>query len=211
VVAAFIGILPQLIVIAIVVVAAILYRRPLATVLQDRLTGFSAFGFRIDLQPREIVEAVRKRAIDAPSGDRSADLDERVGAGIASRARRMAPKLVGRTILWVDDDPDSLVAERELVRRLGMFVEPAFDNDRALYVLKRPNSDVDLVISDIGRAHGAPGTDLPALMSDKRMPVIFYVGRLDPGIPAGAFGITNRPDELLQLIMDAADALPPRS
>ena len=210
-VAAFVGILPQLIVIAIVVVAAIWYRRPLADVLQDRLAGFSAFGLRIDLKPREIVEAVKNRAERSPSGDRSAELDERVGAGIASRARRMAPQLVGRTILWVDDHPEWLVAERALVRRLGMFVEPALDNEHALDVLKRPNSDVDLVISDIRRDQGPPGTDLPALMPDKQMPVIFYVDRLEPGIPSGAFGITNRPDELLQLIMDAAEGLPPRS
>ena len=36
-------------------------------------------------------------------------------------------------------------------------------------------------------------------------PIIFYVGRLDAsaGVPAGAFGVTNRPDELLQLVLDA--------
>jgi hypothetical protein len=36
-------------------------------------------------------------------------------------------------------------------------------------------------------------------------PVIFYVGRPEPGagVPAGAFGLTNRPDQLLQLTIDA--------
>jgi hypothetical protein len=36
-------------------------------------------------------------------------------------------------------------------------------------------------------------------------PVIFYVGRPEPGagVPAGAFGLTNRPDQLLQLVIDA--------
>ena len=36
-------------------------------------------------------------------------------------------------------------------------------------------------------------------------PVIFYVGRPEPekGAPAGAFGLTNRPDQLLQLVVDA--------
>ena len=35
--------------------------------------------------------------------------------------------------------------------------------------------------------------------------VIYYVGRpnLDAGVPAGAFGVTNRPDQLLQLVVDA--------
>ena len=36
-------------------------------------------------------------------------------------------------------------------------------------------------------------------------PVIFYIGRPEPGagVPAGAFGVTNRPDQLLQLVVDA--------
>ena len=36
-------------------------------------------------------------------------------------------------------------------------------------------------------------------------PVIFYIGRPNPaaGAPPGAFGVTNRPDELLQLTIDA--------
>jgi hypothetical protein len=34
--------------------------------------------------------------------------------------------------------------------------------------------------------------------------VIFYVGEFDPGrgLPPFAFGLTNRPDELLHLILD---------
>jgi hypothetical protein len=37
--------------------------------------------------------------------------------------------------------------------------------------------------------------------------VIFYVGRLDPGAerPAGSFGITNRPEELLHLVLDVLE------
>jgi hypothetical protein len=35
--------------------------------------------------------------------------------------------------------------------------------------------------------------------------VIFYIGNLKPeaGVPAGAFGITNRPDVLLTLVGEA--------
>jgi hypothetical protein len=35
-------------------------------------------------------------------------------------------------------------------------------------------------------------------------PVVFYAGAIDPdrGIPPGAFGLTNRPDELYHLVMD---------
>ena len=42
---------------------------------------------------------------------------------------------------------------------------------------------------------------------DDPTPVIFYIGIFDPklGIPGGAFGITNRPDELLHLVLDALE------
>jgi len=38
-----------------------------------------------------------------------------------------------------------------------------------------------------------------------QQPVIYYVGRPNPdaGVPLGAFGLTNRPDQLLQLTIDA--------
>jgi hypothetical protein len=43
--------------------------------------------------------------------------------------------------------------------------------------------------------------------TDKTTPVIFYIGVFNPekGTPAQAFGITNRPDELLHLTLDALE------
>ncbi len=37
--------------------------------------------------------------------------------------------------------------------------------------------------------------------------MIFYIGVVDPnkGVPVQAFGITNRPDELLHLTLDALE------
>ena len=42
---------------------------------------------------------------------------------------------------------------------------------------------------------------------NKTTPVIFYVGVFEPerGVPGQAFGITNRPDELLHLTLDALE------
>jgi hypothetical protein len=69
----------------------------------------------------------------------------------------------------------------------------------------------DIILSDIGR--DLPQTDptagltmLPRLReAGFHQPIIFYVGRFDAGagVPAGAFGVTNRPDQLLQLTIDA--------
>ena len=65
----------------------------------------------------------------------------------------------------------------------------------------------DLVISDMRRG-SVPDEGLSLLrkMREGRYPqrVVFYVGRADPekNMPTGSFGITDRPDELLHLIMD---------
>jgi hypothetical protein len=47
---------------------------------------------------------------------------------------------------------------------------------------------------------------LQQLSSHKiRIPVVFYIDwfRTESGTPPGAFGVTDRPDELLQLVLDA--------
>jgi len=67
-----------------------------------------------------------------------------------------------------------------------------------------------VIISDIARGDTADQgvRDLPLLRrSAPETPVIFYVGKLDShqGTPAGAFGITNRPQELLHLVLDALE------
>ena len=43
--------------------------------------------------------------------------------------------------------------------------------------------------------------------TDAATPVIFYIGVLEPkkGVPPQAFGITNRPDGLLHLTLDAIE------
>jgi hypothetical protein len=67
------------------------------------------------------------------------------------------------------------------------------------------------VLSDISRdfpTHDPTGgiAMLARLRQENfRQPVIFYIGQRDRerGTPADAFGITDRPDELLHMILDA--------
>jgi hypothetical protein len=76
--------------------------------------------------------------------------------------------------------------------------------------LDDPADTIDVVISDIQRDDGVPGgLALAEAMRSRRdpRPLIFYAARYDPekGTPPGVFGITNRPDVLLHLVMDALD------
>ena len=130
---------------------------------------------------------------------------------IVERAERVAPKVVGRLVLWVDDHPENNRTERRLLRQLGVFVEAVAANREAMSVLS-DTEPVDLIISDVKRDDGSSGLDLlPALRAQGIRPaIIFYAGALQPelGVPARAFGITNRPDELLNLVMDALERRP---
>ncbi|HSE82988.1 MAG TPA: hypothetical protein VLB01_00400 [Thermodesulfobacteriota bacterium] len=68
----------------------------------------------------------------------------------------------------------------------------------------------DVVISDMARGDNTTaGLEFlnELRKEDKTTPVIFYVGvfNLEKGIPPQAFGITNRPDELLHLTLDALE------
>jgi Response regulator containing CheY-like receiver, AAA-type ATPase, and DNA-binding domains len=111
-------------------------------------------------------------------------------------------------ILWVDDNPKNNRNERRMFRQLKANVDIARNTEEALEKLS--GGDYDLVISDMSRDND-PTAGLEFLnelrKDDKMTPVIFYVGVFSPdkGVPPQAFGITNRPDELLHLTLDALE------
>lgn len=111
-------------------------------------------------------------------------------------------------VLWLDDSPANNEWERTLLRELGLHVTAVARIASAEDCLKA--QAFDLIISDIHR-NGNPVAgveELPRLRAAAAdAPVIFYVGRVrsEERVPRGAVGITNRPDELLHLIMDAVE------
>ncbi len=72
------------------------------------------------------------------------------------------------------------------------------------------NTPFDVILSDIARGNDSTAglTMLPELRKKNRhIPVIFYIGEIDTskGVPGSAFGITNQPNELLHLALDALE------
>lgn len=93
---------------------------------------------------------------------------------------------------------------------MGIVAEAVTSNQAAMSILNAELGEVRAVISDIAHDDGSPDglALLGALRSRPSVPpVIFYVMQVDgsKGTPAGAFGITERPDVLLNLVMDALD------
>jgi CheY-like chemotaxis protein len=124
------------------------------------------------------------------------------------RAQLVALALQNARVLWIDDNPRNNEWERLTLRQLGVHVMAVQSTETAVECLE--SEAFDLILSDISRRgsnkHGLDA--LPRLRAaSPGTAVVFYIGRVarDAGVPAGAFGITDHPGELLHLVMDALE------
>jgi CheY-like chemotaxis protein len=122
------------------------------------------------------------------------------------RARLVAPVIEGARILWVDDIPANNRNECRVLHALGAAVEQVRSTKEVLDRFAR--QPYDLLLSDIDR-DGVPDAGLQMLGHLPRgsPPVVFYTGWVDEsrGVPRGAFGIADRPESLLHLVLDALE------
>ena len=126
-----------------------------------------------------------------------------------NRAKQHLNTFRNAKILWLDDYPENNRNERRMFRQLRADTDIARNSNEALEMLR---CDIyDLVISDIARDDEDDLDGLQFLSelrkTDADTPVIFYIGVMEPGkgVPEHAFGITDRPDELLHLTLDALE------
>ena len=151
-------------------------------------------------------------------------------APFQDRIERSTRKLAGARALWVDDrNPTQNFEERRAFQSIGIAFDLARSTTEAEQLLERADqngSPYHLIISDIGRdvktdsssaacypMAGSPNAAGCALLqsvqarySGSGPPVIFYSAQGDAiGTPPGAFGVTNRLDHLLELVIDAAE------
>jgi CheY-like chemotaxis protein len=141
-----------------------------------------------------------------------AAVDDRKLAATADRAVEVAATRGAPRILWVDDMPDNNTRERNAMTTLGMDATTCLSPTEALDRLDRSNFDA--VISDMGRRPDpqAGYTLLEAMRSrGDTTPFIIYAGSNLPehrklAEERCALGSTNRPQELLDLVLQAVDA-----
>lgn len=124
---------------------------------------------------------------------------------VARRAARLETIIRGARVLLVNDIPAEMNHVIAILRALEIEVEVETTSDNALKLLAK--SRFDAVISDMRRGQVVD----EGIRFFKRMrqdnlhcPTIFTVGQYKPerGTPPHAFGITNRVDELLNLLFD---------
>lgn len=213
--------LPGPLLIWLVIVALVWNRHRLAE-LFDRMTRLRIGEVQIDLQA---FDDIRKAVDELPASTRItktvSGAEERIviteddEKRAIKRASSVRPAIEGRRILWVDDLPGNNTNEMRALKQFGLQIVQAGSTAEAIEILRRDNPPVHLVLSDIYRgADSPPGTDILDRMMDEGLdiPVVFYVTVLDltlplPYAPGGprAFGLTNRPDELVHLVLDALE------
>jgi hypothetical protein len=180
-----------------ILVLGIVYRDVVRKRILPRVGGVKVFGFEITLLKESLDHAAAASSANVSEGDKWSALQ---------RAEHVRPVFQGAHILWVDDRHRGSQELIRVLRAFGSEVDLARSSDEAMMLLKRHQYEV--VISDISRTEGADaGLKMLERMYHEGVHrwTIFYVRNLKAGVPPGAFGITNRPDHLLHLVMDALE------
>lgn len=195
-----------------------IFRGPIIRELLPRLSGVSVAGVELSFVERSMAKAAgaanRSNVVVASTVEKGhVEVTKRDRERALERATRAAPLLKGRRILWLDDDVANNRLERDLLAAFGVKIEQVQNNDAALRALEPDGGGYDLILSDVARPAGEPtGLDFLEQYRGRgsSLPVIFYISVVDEDrpVPLGAFGLTNRPDELVHLVIDALERQP---
>jgi CheY-like chemotaxis protein len=173
--------------------------------------GFEASAKR---KQAEAAAAVAAAVASMPAPESEANgprPDARTAAAVVAKVA--TPKVIRRvadsTVLWVDDRPNNNIYERQALEALGVSLVLALSTEDALEKVSRQRFDA--IISDMGRPPDpqAGYTLLDQLRAaGNRTPFVIYAGSRAPEHQAearrrGAVGCTNRPDELLEMVLTA--------
>lgn len=197
--------IPSILWFFLVVILLVLFYKPIKEDLLPNLRAFKAMGVELSFV-KESIDAALELAEKSPQW--KVEVSSRDKEQALRRAKKHLSIFHDAQLLWVDDQPENNLNERRMFRQLKTEVDTAKSTEEALGILK--SGRYDLVISDMARGDEATA-GLKFLKQFRKVnnatPVMFYVGMFDAkkGVPAQAFGITNRPDELLHLTLDALE------
>lgn len=185
---------------------------------RGEITRVKAFGFDVTLEQKEaavaLSRATRERdiKIERQSGARSVPFSSELAKINSVLDRAFSPeehtKLIGKAILWVDDNPLNNANEVSALRKIGFVVTQALDTAAGLGELER--HPYDMVITDMGRGTDkfAGYTLLEAIRARQNpIPLIIYSAEGSKpehraaAIQRSALGSTDYPHELLELII----------
>lgn len=173
--------------------------------------GFEATVKRKQAEAASALVAASVARPDAVPTPESAAREAKEAAEVV--AESVSPRVIRRaseaTVLWVDDQPNNNIYERQSLEVLGVSFMLAKSTEEALDKIKRQKFDV--IISDMGRPpdQRAGYSLLEKLCaSGNQIPYIIYAGSNAPEHKAearsrGALGSTNRASELFGYVLAA--------
>jgi CheY-like chemotaxis protein len=196
----------------------------MSAVARGRVESVKMGGLQMNFAQRQVEvafsRATRQRAAkDRKPGERSQPTAELAKLN-AIIERAFSPEdqanLVGKGILWVDDNPKNNENEAMALRRIGLDVDQVLSTEAGLEALReRP---YDMVISDMGRgAENFAGYQLLDAIRSRSNPVPFIIYSAEgsksehrtAARQRGALGSTDYPHELLEMIVATlGEALP---
>lgn len=150
------------------------------------------------------VEVQFRKAFEEASEERAEKIS---GSNLDRVSRRLAncrSLTQGARILWVDDHPSNNRIEASILGNAGAVVEFVTSTSDALAALRGGRYDLVLSDNDRGNDPKAGEKFLAGLSESRGAPLgILYTGAVTGTPPRGAFGVTDRPDELIHLVLDA--------
>jgi CheY-like chemotaxis protein len=223
-----IELLPSLLWFGLALAILIIFYKPIRNDLLPNLSGLKAMGVELAFittsinEALELAEKNKKWLVKVPPEAKE---------NVLNRAKKHLKIFKDAQIFWIDDCPENNINEWRMFFQLKTKIEIAKSTKEAMKKLGKKK--YDLIISDMAREEIIEEQEKKqknevqdekaekgkkVLVSDagkkfldefrekgETTPVIFYIGTYDPekGLPKRSFGITNRPDELLHLVMDA--------
>ena len=200
-----IKLIPSFLWFLLVVIVIIKFYKPVRYELLPKVSDIKAMGVEFSFIKNSI-DAALELADKNPKW--KIEVPEAAKKNVLNRAKEHFNVFQNATILWIDDNPENNLNEWRMFLQLNVKIELAKSTESALEMLHQKKYDA--IISDMARTD-EDDAGLKFLTKfrkvDETTPVIFYIGTYDPklGKPIGAFGITNRPDELLHLVLDALE------
>lgn len=177
------------------------------------------FGIEASAKTKDAVSALVTAQI-AKTEPEGTDFKEpsalvRIGSFVANATSFVTStilrKLDNKRVLWVDDNPDNNLWERNALEALGVKVNPVISTEKAIEALSAPGEEYNIIISDMTRgANKMAGYELLSQVqnSGRKTPFIIYAGSSTPeqervAIERGAVGRASDPENLIRIVAKA--------
>jgi CheY-like chemotaxis protein len=192
----------------VLVFVVLLFRRSLRGLMErDNFSVKAPGGFELSASRRAEAAVALADATQTKDGQpvsASAALETVDDAARTVQRAGVAPR-----ILWVDDVPSNNRYERNALAAIGIAVDLSTSTDDALERI-HAGTTYDVIISDMARPpNRQAGYELLEKLraEGNRTPYIIYAGSTSPdlfdeAVRRGAEGCTNRPQELIDMVLN---------